>query len=121
MRTLIEARQRDPRAERAIAMFCRSVRGAVGALAATLGGVDQLVFTGGIGERAPAIRAEICEGLEYLGISIDAQRNAVGASAIAEPDGACSVRVVVADENRVIARHTASVVRADPAAASPMR
>ncbi len=109
MRELLDLRRTDPRAARAVAMFCRSARKAIGALSATLGGVDQLVFTGGIGERAAPVRAEICAGLGFLGISIDAQQNAIGAPMINVDGAGCIVRIVPADEDRVIARHTAAV------------
>ena len=109
MHTLLDVRTHDPRADRAIAMFCASARKSVGALTATLGGIDQLVFTGGIGERSPTIRAEICAGLEYLGIDIDAQRNEVGGPIVSTSNAGCTVRVVPADENLVIARQTAGL------------
>ncbi len=109
MRELLDRRRTDPRAARAVAMFCRSARKAIGALSTTLGGVDQLVFTGGIGERASPVRAEICAGLDFLGISIDAQRNAIGSPLISVDGSRCRVRIIPADEDRVIARHTAAV------------
>ncbi len=112
MRALLEARAGDPRAERAVAMFCRSARAATGALAATLGGLDQLVFTGGIGEHAAPVRAEICEGLRHLGVRIDPRANQADEPRISPPGAACAVRVVPADEERVIARHTAAVAPA---------
>jgi acetate kinase len=109
MRRLLELRRTDPRADRAIRMFCRSVRMAIGALAAELGGLDLLVFTGGIGERASAVRREICEGLEHLGIA------SAEADAPALPDGAAArVRVVPTDENRMIARQTWNLVLGRP-------
>jgi len=103
MRRLLELRATDPRADQAIAMYCRSVRMAIGALAAELGGLDLLVFTGGIGEHAHEVRREICEGLDHLGVS--------GAEAgSAQSSGAARVRVVATNENLVIARHTWSLL-----------
>jgi acetate kinase len=99
MRRLLELRAADPRADQAIAMYCRSVRMAIGALAAELGGLDLLVFTGGIGEHAHEVRREICEGLDHLGV-----RGAEAGSA--DSPGAARVRVVATNENLVIARHT---------------
>jgi acetate kinase len=119
MRTLLEARSNDPAAARAVAMFCRSARKSIGALTAVLGGIDQLVFTGGIGERAPAVRAEICGGLSYLGIAIDSDRNDASQPLISARGTSCAVRIVPADEDRVIARHTEALAvaahRAAPA------
>ena len=75
MKTLLERRARDEAAAVAVAMFCYQARKQVGALAAALGGLDTLVFTGGIGERAAPVRAEICDGLAHLGVRLDgAQR-----------------------------------------------
>ena len=101
MRRLLELRGVDSRADQAVTMFCRSVRKAIGALTAELGGLDLLVFTGGIGERAPAVRREICQGLEYLGV-------VPGAEDESPPSGGthCKVRVVPTNENLVIARQT---------------
>ncbi len=108
MRSLVEARASDPRAALAVDMFCRSARKAVGALAAVLGGLDQLVFTGGIGERAGVIRDEICRGLEHLGISLDEDANAADAETVSRADSPCAVRVIPAGEDVVIARQTAA-------------
>ena len=111
MRRLLAARATDARARLAVAMFCGSVRKCVGAYAATLGGIDTLVFTGGIGERAPEVRAEICEGLAWMGIALDGARNARGERAIGLPNHPVRVLVVPADEERVLARHAADVMR----------
>ena len=110
MHSLLEARALDARADRAITMFCRSARKAIGALAATLGGIDQLVFTGGIGENAPVVRAEICAGLEHLGVVIDPERNTCNDDVVSAPDAPCGVRTVTASEDVVIARHTAALI-----------
>lgn len=110
MHSLLEARAHDVQADRAITMFCRSARKAIGALAATLGGIDQLVFTGGIGEHAPVVRAEICAGLEHLGIVIDPGRNGRNDAVVSAGAAPCSVRTVSASEDRVIARHTAALI-----------
>ena len=110
MRSLLEARASDPRAALAVDMFCTSTRKAIGALAAVLRGLDQLVFTGGIGERAGVIRNEICRGLEHLGISLDGGANAAGAATVSRAGSPCVVRVIPAGEDVVIARQTAAVV-----------
>ncbi len=104
VRILLAKRAVDPRAELALSAFCMSARKWIGALAATLGGLDALVFTGGIGENAAALRAEIATGLSHLGIDIDAaknDRNEEGAIGSAN----CDVRMVHTDEDRIVARH----------------
>jgi acetate kinase len=107
MRRLLELRTHDPHADQAVRMFCRSIRRAIGALATELGGVDLLVFTGGIGEHAEPVRREICQGLAHLGVRLDRDP---GASARAPAPAPCRVLVVPTDENRVIARQTRRVV-----------
>jgi acetate kinase len=111
MRSLLKRRATDPRAALAIDVFCHHARKAVGALAATLGGIETLVFTGGIGEHAPAIRLEMCRGLDHLGIEIDRERNASGAATIG--NGTCEVHVIRTDEE-VVARHARRVAEAEP-------
>jgi acetate kinase len=98
-------------AERALGYFAYRVRREIGALAASIGGIDALVFTAGIGENAGAVRARICEGLGFLGISLDAERNAAHALEIAPPDAAVRVMVRRTDEERMIAEHTHAVLR----------
>src|SRR5258708_14912341 len=106
MKTLLEKRDAEPRAAQAVEMFCYQVRKFIGAFAAVLNGLDTLVFTGGIGERAVEVRAEICQGLGYLGVELDAARNAQHAGIISAANGACVVRVVETDEDLMIARDT---------------
>ena len=105
MKTLLEKRTADPLADEAIRMFCYGIRKFIGAYAAALGGVDTLVFTGGIGEHAAPVREEICRGLEFLGIVIDAKQNAQNGSVISTPTSKCRVRVIATDEDLMIARH----------------
>jgi acetate kinase len=109
MQTLLDRRAASPAAAEAVELFCHQVRKHVGALAAVLGGLDTLVFTGGIGEHAAPVRAEVCRGLEHLGISIDSERNARHEAVIGR-DGACTVRVVPTDEDLMMARHTRAVL-----------
>jgi acetate kinase len=106
MKTLLEQREREPHAAQAVELFCYQLRKHIGALTAVLGGLDTLVFTGGIGERAAPVRWEVCRGLAYLGIDLDSQRNAVHADVISMPGSACTVRVVPTNEDLMIARHT---------------
>ncbi|HEY6249870.1 MAG TPA: acetate/propionate family kinase [Candidatus Angelobacter sp.] len=110
MKTLLTRRSQDPMADQAIQMFCYGIRKFIGAYAAVLGGVDTLVFTGGIGERAAAVREEICRGLEFLGIQLSGEQNAQNAAIISAPGSQCSVRVIPTDEDLMIARHTAKTI-----------
>jgi len=115
MKTLLTRREHDPRAAEAVDMFCSSIRKAIGALAAVLGGVETLVFTGGIGERAAPVRWEICQGLAHLGIRLDPRRNAEDSGTISAPPGACTVRVIPTNEDLMIARYTRAVLRSPSA------
>jgi acetate kinase len=110
MKVLLESRAHDPAAALAVKMFCYQVRKFIGAYAAVLGGLDTLVFTGGIGERAAPVRAEICEGLEFLGIELDPDANRRGDGIISRSSARCRVRVVQTDEDLMIARHTRAVL-----------
>jgi acetate kinase len=110
MKILLEKRASDPRAREAVEMFCYSIRKQIGALSATLGGLDLLVFTGGIGERAAPVRAEICRGLEYLGVRVDPARNDAHQMEIGARGSACSVRVMETNEELMIARHTRQIL-----------
>jgi len=110
VKTLLEARATNRSAAMAIEMFCYQLRKAIGALAAALGGLDTLIFTGGTGEHAAAVRAEVCDGLEYLGIAIDPRRNDVDEDTISSVGSKCRVRVIPTNENLMVARHTARLV-----------
>lgn len=109
MRILLEKRESEPAAALAIEMFCYQVRKFIGAFAAALGGLNTLVFTGGIGERAAVIRAEICAGLEHLGVVVDFAANSRNAELISPKSSSCAVRVIETDEDLMIARHTRAV------------
>ncbi|MBH0198949.1 MAG: acetate/propionate family kinase [Nitrospira sp.] len=108
MRDLLREEQNDSRAAEAVSLFCYQAKKTVGALAAALGGLDTLVFTAGIGEHSPAVRARICDGLEFLGIMIDRTRNQAGAPVISQEGSPVRVRVMHTDEEREIVE---SVVR----------
>ena len=101
----------DPPARLAVALFCYQVRKTVGALAAALGGLDRLVFTGGIGEHAAPVRARVCGGLAHLGIALDDDANARNAECISTADSACPVEVIATDEDAMIARHVHECLR----------
>jgi acetate kinase len=110
MRDLLAKEATDPRAAEAVALFCYQAKKFLGALAAALGGVETLIFTGGIGEHATPVRERICTGLDFLGIRIDPGRNA-GHAPIISPDGSpVAVRVMRTDEDLMIARHTHRLV-----------
>ena len=100
-----------PHAREAIALFCyRAVR-EIGALAATLGGLDALVFTAGIGEKSPLVRRNICEQTAWLGIDFDHEANRIGANQISSKSSAVDVRVVRTDEEAVIVAATKRLIR----------
>lgn len=111
MRDLLDCESTDVRAAEAVALFCYQVKKWIGAFAAALGGLDTLVFAGGIGERAPVVRQRICDGLGFLGIALHAQRNDRDASLISTDDGRVQVRVIHTDEEIVIAKSTARLLQ----------
>jgi acetate kinase len=100
----------DLRAADALALFCQEVKKRIGALAAVLGGLDTLVFSGGIGEHAPALRARIVAGLESFGIRLDEAANEGNAPLVSRPPHAVAVRVIPTDEEVVIARATLDLI-----------
>lgn len=110
MRELLAREASDPRAAEAVELFSHLARKAIGALATTLDGIDTLVFSGGIGDKAPAIRARIVRGLEHLGIVIDARRNEANADVISAHGARCVVRVMVTDEESILAREALAVL-----------
>ena len=110
MKRLLEVRTRDASAALAVEMFCASVRKAIGALATTLGGIDSLVFTGGIGARGAVVRREIARGLEHIGVQVEEARNEKNEGVISPARSAVTVRVVVTDEERRIAQHAVRVL-----------
>lgn len=110
METLLDLRAEHRDAALAVEMYCYQARKAIGALAAVLGGLDSLVFTGGIGENAAPVREEICGPLGYLGIELDPAANSVHAPIISRKDAGCTVRVVPTNEDLMIARHTCALV-----------
>jgi acetate kinase len=110
MRDLIERESKDVRAAEAVALFCYQVKKWIGAFAAALGGLDTLVFTAGIGEHESEVRTRICEGLEFLGIELDEERNARNDSVISRDNSRITVRVIHTDEERMIARMVCNVL-----------
>jgi acetate kinase len=110
MHDLLEREAQDVRAAEAVALFCYQVKKWIGAFAAALGGLDTLVFAGGIGENAPKVRARICAGLGFLGIELDEQRNAGNEALISTSASRVPVRVIHTDEEWMIAKTVCKVL-----------
>jgi len=104
MRTLLS--RDDPRSAFAIALFCYRAGRELGSLAAALGGIDAIVFTGGIGEHAAPIRERICLDAQWLGVALDERSNAAGGPRISGEASRVSAWVIPTDEESMIARHT---------------
>jgi acetate kinase len=103
MHDLLDHESQDVRAAEAVALFCYQVKKWIGAFAAALGGLDTLVFAGGIGENAPTIRTRICDGLGFLGIELEEKRNATSEGVISANASRVPVRVIHTDEEWMIA------------------
>jgi acetate kinase len=110
MRELLAHEANHTRAAEAVALFCYQARKWVGAFAAALGGLDTLVFAGGIGENAPIVRARICEGLGFLGIALSEPRNSESAAVISTDESRATVRVIRTDEDLMIAQSVRCVL-----------
>ena len=110
MRDLLQREGRDVRAAEAVEMFCYQVRKWIGAFAAALGGLDTLVFAGGIGENASPIRERICDGLGFLGVELEQKRNVEHAALISADSGRVKVRVIRTDEALMIASSVTRVL-----------
>jgi acetate kinase len=110
MRDLLGLEAEDVRAAEAVALFCYHAKKWIGSFAAALGGLDTLVFAGGIGENAPVVRSRICKGLGFLGIALDGLRNAKSAAVISADASRVTVRVIRTDEELVIARSVSSLL-----------
>jgi acetate kinase len=113
MRDLLAQEAREPRAADAVALFCYQAKKWIGAFAAALGGLDTLVFAGGIGENAPSVRARICDGLGFLGIKLSSPRNAKTAGVISNDASRITVRVIRTDEDLMIARSVCTLLGTD--------
>ena len=111
LRDLLAQEADNARASEAVALFCYQARKWIGSFAAALGGLDTLVFAGGIGENAPLVRARICKGLHFLGVELDHTRNAKNAPLISVDAGRIKVRVIATDEELMIARSVTRVLR----------
>jgi acetate kinase len=123
MRELLAGEKEDVRAAEAVALFCYQIKKAVGSFAAALGGLDTLVFAGGIGENAPPVRARICNGLEFLGIELEERHNTANDGVISSATSRVDVRVIHTDEELMIARSVCRVlglaISSEPMAEAP--
>ena len=113
LRDLLARESNDIRAAEAVALFCYQTKKWIGSFAAALGGLDTLVFAGGIGENAPLVRERICDGLGFLGINLDQERNAQNAALISPNASRVAVRVIRTDEELMIARSVIRVLGLD--------
>ncbi|MEO7559568.1 MAG: acetate/propionate family kinase [Nitrosospira sp.] len=113
MRDLLARESGDIRAAEAVALFCYQAKKWIGAYAAALGGLDTLVFAGGIGENAAPVRARICEGLGFLGIELDESRNAAHAGVISTDGSPATVRVIRTDEELMMAMAVCRILGLD--------
>lgn len=109
MKKLLEIEHQDPRAAEAIALFCYQLKKYIGAYSAALGGLETLVFSGGMGEVAPIIRTRICAGLEFLGITIDEERNKRNEAVISSETSQVTVRVMHTDESLAMIKDMARI------------
>jgi acetate kinase len=107
MRELLEREGTDERAAEAVSLFCYEVKKMIGAYAAALGGLESLIFSGGIGENVATVRSRICTGLGFLGVHLDESLNLLGGDVISVPTSAVTVRVIRTDEELMIARSVA--------------
>jgi acetate kinase len=105
MRDLLAAEASDERAAEAIALFCHIAAKHLAGLAASLGGLDQLIFTGGIGQHAPAVRRRICERFAFIGLRLDPSANETSRAIVSAPESSITVRVMATDEELAVARH----------------
>jgi acetate kinase len=113
MRDLLARQAQDIRAAEAVALFCYQAKKWIGAFAAALGGLDTLVFAGGIGENAPQVRSRICEGMGFLGLELSESRNAESAGVISTDASRATVRVIRTDEDLMIARSVRHLLETD--------
>jgi acetate kinase len=110
MRDLLDIEKQDVRAAEAIALFCYELKKRIGSFAAALGGLDTLVFSGGIGENSPQTRSRACDGLGFLGIEIDEKRNNANEGVISTASSRVEVRVIHTDEELMIAEMVCDVL-----------
>ena len=110
MHDLLALEKDDVRAVEAIALFCYQAKKWIGSFSAALGGLDTLVFAGGIGENSPEIRTRICKGLEFLGIELNTKQNEANAPVISTKNGKATIRVIHTDEEWMIAKTVNEII-----------
>ena len=110
MRDLLQREKQDVRAAEAVALFCYQVKKWIGSFAAALDGIETLVFSGGIGENAPAVRARTCDGLGFLGIELEEKHNAANEGVISAASSRVVVRVIRTNEEQIIAKTVCQVL-----------
>ena len=113
MHALLGREADDVRAAEAVAVFCYQVKKCVGSFVAALGGLDTLVFAGGIGENAPTVRTRICEGLDCLGVALNEACNATNQGVISSAASRVDVRVLHTDEAAIIAKAVFRILEAE--------
>lgn len=118
VRELLAASSTNPKAEDAISVFCYQAKKFIGAYSAALGGLDALVFTGGVGWRSAEVRSRICENLEFLGIELDPTLNGENAPTISATQSKVRIRILKTDEEAMIARHVRKVLNQNDVRAS---
>jgi acetate kinase len=111
MKDLLVHETNDFRAKEAIDVFCYQTKKWIGSYSAALGGLDTLVFAGGIGENVPTIRARICKGLEFLGVDIDEGLNNANEGLISKKTGRVIVRIIRTDEEFMIAQQVSQILK----------
>jgi len=111
MRDLLAQEKDDVRSEEAVALFCYQAKKWIGSFSAALGGLDTLVFAGGIGESAALVRERICDGLQFLGVELEEKRNAANEGVISTAASRVTVRVIRTDEELIIARSVCRILR----------
>ncbi len=121
MRDLLDRETQDVRAMEAAPLFCYQGKKWIGAFAAALGGLDTLVFAGGIGENAPTVRARICDGLGFLGIELEEKRNAANKGVISAAASRVAVRAICTEDELMIARSVWRVERTSLQRKAPLR
>jgi acetate kinase len=115
MKDLLINESSDVRAKEAIEVFCYQTKKWIGSYSAALGGLDTLVFAGGIGENVPVIRSRICKGLEFLGVDIDENLNKANEGIISKKMGKVAVRIIRTDEEFMIAQQVSQMLKLDTA------
>ncbi|MEO8097597.1 MAG: acetate/propionate family kinase [Acidobacteriota bacterium] len=110
MRDLLSKEAANPRVAEAVGLYCYQAKKWIGSFAAALGGLDTLVFAGGVGENAPTVRTRICEGLGFLGVELSKLRNAKAADIISTDSSCATVRVIRTDEELMIARSVCRIL-----------